>query len=289
MRTVQPAEDGLVTLTPAQEVAVDVPPAPRRRARGLLPDRLAAARPPRWWEEIIFVLLAYWLYSLVRDTVPTHEVAALHRAQAILRFEQALHIDIERPINLFVASVHPIAYVADYFYATLHFVVTVAVLVWLYRSHPMRYRSLRSVLFATNLVGLFGFWVYALAPPRMLTADGFIDTVVRFHTWGSWASGDVASASNQFAAMPSLHIGWSLWSGVIIVMLARRRWVRILGALYPVATFLVIMGTANHFVLDALGGVVALALGFAIQRLLSGRAAFALPDQASEASAPAVA
>jgi hypothetical protein len=71
--------------------------------------------------------------------------------------------------------------------------------------------------------------------------------------------------------MPSLHIGWSLWCALALVTLAERPWVRVLGALYPVATFFVIIGTANHFVLDAVGGAATLCLAIAIQRLLSGR------------------
>jgi PAP2 superfamily protein len=107
-----------------------------------------------------------------------------------------------------------------------------------------------------------------------MTSQVFIDTVVKYHTWGSWGSGDVAKVSNQFAAMPSLHIGWSLWAGITLFMLSRRWWIRALGLLYPVATFFVIIGTANHFVLDAVGGVVVLALGFLIQRVLTGRPAY---------------
>ena len=71
--------------------------------------------------------------------------------------------------------------------------------------------------------------------------------------------------------MPSLHIGWSMWCAFAIVALAERRWVKALGALYPLATFFVIIGTANHFVLDAIGGVATLGVAILIQRLLSGR------------------
>ena len=112
---------------------------------------------------------------------------------------------------------------------------------------------------------------------QMLAAQGFVDTVESFDTWGSYASGDLAKASNQFAAMPSLHIGWSLWCGIVIVALAERSWVRVLGGIYPVATLFVIIGTGNHYLLDAVGGVLALALGFGVQRLLSGRPALAPP------------
>jgi hypothetical protein len=248
-----------------------------RRTVALLPERVRAVRRPRWWQEIAFVAICYWLYSLVRNAVPDHQTAAGHRAADLFAAERWLHIDVERSVNQFVAGVSWLAYACNYYYATLHFVVTIGVLVWLYLRHPLRYRSIRSVLFATNLVALLGFYFYALAPPRMYPEHGFVDTIIAFHTWGSWGSADVAAASNQYAAMPSLHIGWALWCAVVIVALAERRWVRVLGAAYPVATLFVVVATANHFLLDAVGGVLVLVCGFVIQRLLSGRPAFAPP------------
>jgi hypothetical protein len=94
-----------------------------------------------------------------------------------------------------------------------------------------------------------------------------------FHTWGNYESGNLSHASNQFAAMPSMHVGWSLWAGLALFWLARRRWVRWLGIAYPVVTLLVIMATANHFILDAVGGAAALGLGFLLQRAWSGQPA----------------
>jgi hypothetical protein len=245
-----------------------------RASRGfaLLPERVRAIRPPRWWQEIGFILIVYYLYSLVRNAVPSHETGAFNRAQTVLSIERRLHINIEHTLNNLVAHTHWLAYICNYYYATLHFVVTIGVLIWLYVKHPLRYRSMRSVLIVTNLVALVGFWFISVAPPRML--HGYVDTVVKFHTWGSLASPGLAKESNQFAAMPSLHIGWSLWCAFAIVTLARRPWVRVIGALYPVATLFVILGTANHYVLDAVGGAAALALAIVGQRILSGRSAY---------------
>ncbi len=93
---------------------------------------------------------------------------------------------------------------------------------------------------------------------------------MKYHTWGSWGSNSVSKVSNQFAAMPSLHIGWSLWAGLTLFMLSGKWWIRALGLLYPVVTFFVIIGTANHYTLDAVGGVVALLGGYLIQWLLTG-------------------
>lgn len=260
------ADEMTATDTRAQAAAL-------RRPRALLPERIRRPRHPHWWQEVLFVGICYELYSLVRNAVPSHEHVALDRARDVLSLERWAHVDIEHPLNRLVSHTHALAYLCNYYYATLHFVVTIAVMVWLYRCHPLRYRAARTVLMAATVLALLGFWLYALAPPRMLS--GFTDTIVTFHTWGSWGSSGIDSASNQFAAMPSLHIGWSMWCASVLVRVAKRPWVRVLGALYPVATLLVILGTANHFLLDAVGGVVVLAAGFGVQRVLSGRAALA--------------
>jgi hypothetical protein len=246
---------------------------------------LRAVRAPRWWQEIGFIAIVYYLYSLVRNAVPSHETGAFDRAKTLLSFETRLHFNIELSLNRLVAGHVWLAYICDYFYATLHFIVTIGVLIWLYRKHPLHYRAIRSVLIFTNLIALVGFWFVSVAPPRLL--GGYVDTVVQFHTWGSFASPGLAKESNQFAAMPSLHIGWSLWCAFAIVALAKRRWVRILGALYPLATTFVILGTANHYVLDALAGAATLLLAVGIERLVAARpiyvrGAFDLPTLAPD-------
>jgi hypothetical protein len=86
--------------------------------------------------------------------------------------------------------------------------------------------------------------------------------------------------------MPSLHISWAVWSGIAIWICARRTWVRCLGALHPVATLVVIVGTANHFILDAVGGVLILLAAFGIQWLLSGHGAFVAPVDAPDFGLP---
>lgn len=262
------------------------PPAPvdgfvdHRRGDGRGNSRAGAVRAfrgglrrPPLWQEFLFIGVSYLLYSLIRNGVPTHSVGARHRAEALYALERALHIDVELSINRFVASIHWLSLTADYWYALMHFVVTVGVLVWLYLRHPARYRSARSVLLATNLIALVTFWGFSLAPPRMLSAYGFVDTVVRDHIWGSWGSSGMDTASNQYAAMPSLHIGWALWCSVVVVTLVRRRWLKTLAVAYPVVTLLVILATANHFVLDAVGGAAALGCGLAVQPLLFRRPA----------------
>jgi len=148
------------------------------------------------------------------------------------------------------------------------------VLLWLFLAHSRIYRGARTVLFVTSLLALAGFWLYPLAPPRLLPQYGYIDTLLKFHTWGSLADPKIAEHSNQFAAMPSLHMAWALWVGVSLLYCARRMWVRLLGVVYPLCTLAVIVGTANHFFIDALAGLLVFLGGVLAQFLMSGRSAF---------------
>jgi hypothetical protein len=248
---------------------------PRRsRFNGLFPDRLLRHRAPRWWQELLLIAIGYFLYGRVRNLVPDQASIAMRHGRGVQHLQAALHLNFELSVNRFVAGHEWLAQVMDYYYATLHFVVTIAVLIWLFVQHPRVYRGVRTVLFATSLIALAGFYLYPLAPPRLLPQYGYIDTLLKFHTWGSLADPGIAQHSNQYAAMPSLHIGWALWCGVAVVYCARRTWVRVLGAIYPVWTLMVIIGTANHFLIDAVAGVLVFLAGVGVQYLLSGHSAF---------------
>ncbi|MCX4701355.1 MULTISPECIES: phosphatase PAP2 family protein [Streptomyces] len=243
---------------------------------GLL-HRLRAPRRPRLWFEILLIAVSYWTYSLIRNAVPEQRAEALRNADWIWKVEHQLGIAVEESVNHGVNSVTWLIVGMNYYYATLHFVVTLGVLVWLYRSHPGRYAATRLVLFATTGVALVGYYLYPLAPPRLMNGGDFVDTVMVHQTWGSMASGDLKNMSNQYAAMPSMHIGWSLWCGLTIFALASVPWVRVLGLLYPTATLVVIVATANHFWLDAVGGMVCLAFGFTVARVWYGALPYQLP------------
>ncbi|MEL5957215.1 phosphatase PAP2 family protein [Streptomyces sp. CLV115] len=238
---------------------------------------LRSPRRPRLWFEILLVAASYWMYSLVRNAVPEQRTDALRNADRIWSAEKYLGIAVEQTVNHAVNSVTWLIVSMNYYYATLHFVVTVCVLVWLFRRHPGRYAAARLALFATTGVALLGYYLYPLAPPRLMNGGRFIDTVLVHHTWGSMASGNFKNMSNQYAAMPSIHIGWSLWCGLTVFALAAAPWARVLALLYPTITLVVIVSTANHFWLDALGGMACLAFGYAVSYAWYGSLPHHLP------------
>ncbi|MFF0432514.1 phosphatase PAP2 family protein [Streptomyces sp. NPDC004327] len=249
--------------------------------------RSRTPRRPRIWFEVLLIAVSYWTYSLIRNAVPEQKAQALKNADWVWQTEHTLGLAFEHAVNQAVNSVTWLIVGMNYYYATLHFVVTIGVLVWLYRWHPGRYAAFRTVLFATTAVALVGYYLYPLAPPRLMTGGHFTDTVLVHDTWGSMASGNLKHMSNQYAAMPSMHIGWSLWCGLTVFLLAKAPWARILGLLYPTATLVVIVATANHFWMDALGGAVCLTFGFAVSYVWFGTHPHRLPKLVEPATVPA--
>jgi hypothetical protein len=286
---------------PAHDLAEDTPDAlvdpprrglPRRlagRLPVLLPARLRPLGRPNLLLDVVLIAVSYGLYTLIRDVEPAQHTAPIHRAHDILSLEETLHINIEHALNHGINHVTWLIVLMNYYYATLHFVITIGVLLWVYFRHPQVYRSVRTVLGATTWLALVGFYFYALAPPRLAFAPGyFLDTGVLHHTWGATSnSGGMNAVSNQYAAMPSMHIGWSTWCALTIFMLTENRWVRWGSLLYPVFTFTVILATANHFVIDAVAGLITLAAGFGLQRVLQGRPAYRPPVLSEPATSAA--
>ncbi|MER8222819.1 phosphatase PAP2 family protein [Streptomyces sp. NPDC094143] len=225
--------------------------------------------------ELLLIRVTYAAYSQVRlaatggSNSAGRAEAEEHGAQ-IHALERALRIDIEHWANHTVAGIDWLREFFDYYYTSFHFAVPLTVLAVLYGRRPADYRWARSALGITTLLALAGFWLYPLAPPRLMPALGFIDTVHGVQDFSQPDYGTLTALTNQYAAMPSLHFGWSLWCGVVIAVVARGRWVKALGAVHPLLTAVAIVVTGNHWVLDAVGGAVVVGAGFGLGYLLTG-------------------
>ncbi|WP_058044635.1 bifunctional glycosyltransferase 87/phosphatase PAP2 family protein [Streptomyces roseifaciens] len=220
--------------------------------------------------ELMLLRVGYWVYSFIRAQATGERSLAEAHGRQILGIEEFLHIDVEHGFNHFVAGIGWLTDSMNYYYGTFHFLVPVSLLVYLYVRRPGTYRWARTALSLATLMALAGFWAYPLAPPRLMPGLGFIDTANGPQDLAHPDFGALTELSNQYAAMPSLHIGWSLWCGVVIAAVAPKPWMKCLGMLYPLLTLSVIVGTANHYVLDAVGGALVVLSGFAVQYALSG-------------------
>lgn len=232
--------------------------------------RARLRRPPVLWREIVLIAICFAIYSLLQDHGSRNVGAALHHGRELLRVEVGLHIDIEHALNTSLAGVEPLAVLANYFYISLHFLVPIGVLLWLYAAHRASYLAERRVLLMATLVSLAGFYAFPTAPPRMLPGAGFIDTLARFDTIGGYESGPTRELSDQFAAMPSVHVVFACWVGLVMFRYAAHRVVRVAWLFYPAAMIAVILGTGNHYLLDVFAGFLTLAIGAAVSAGLSG-------------------
>lgn len=229
---------------------------------------------PRWLREFLFVVVIYAGYEASRGLHQGAASVATRNGWGILRWEQAWGLAPEHLLSQSLIHVPPLAVAAAYFYSTMHYVITPVVLLWLYRCHSDRYRPARTTLAISTIIGLVGFYVLPTAPPRLLAGSGIPDTLFDVRNWGWWGSeGSIPrgfdAVANQFAAMPSMHVGWALWCGVLVFRHASRPWVRWTGAAYPVLTTLVVLSTGNHYLVDAVAGAVVMATGVALTSRLS--------------------
>ncbi|GAA2567558.1 MULTISPECIES: phosphatase PAP2 family protein [Streptomyces] len=221
----------------------------------------------RWWTELPLIVLVYACYSAGRLLVRGDVSDAVDHGLALLDIEKALHLNAEHPLNRLFTSEPWIGVPADFWYASLHYLVTPAVLIWIFRSRAVRYRAARTWLMTSTFIGLIGFTLLPTCPPRLLDAShGFVDTMAQYSSYGWW--GGEASAprgmggmTNQYAAMPSLHVGWALWCGVMLWRYGGTRVTKVAAVVYPLVTTIVVMGTANHYFLDAVAGAAVMGAG----------------------------
>jgi hypothetical protein len=203
----------------------------------------------------VLIVLFYGAYTLTRLLVnPEGTAGAFTHADQVLALERALGLDVELGLNQALLDAPWLARVANVFYVSAHFAVTLAIAVWIYLHRPEHYRWFRTSLIVATALALIGFWAYPLAPPRFLSDHGFVDPVTALHTLGLYSAPGSGTLANQYAAMPSMHAGWALWCGFVLVKLGIHGWVKVLGMLYPATTVLVILATANHYILDAVAG-----------------------------------
>ncbi|HEV2924063.1 MAG TPA: phosphatase PAP2 family protein [Solirubrobacteraceae bacterium] len=222
-------------------------------------------RRSRWWVEALALLWLLWVYEALTNFAPLRLHVAVAHAEGLLHAEQALHLDPEQALDTWLAGQHTLGVILSDYYDNAHFVVTFGLLGWLWWRRADIYRPLRNSLVLVNLLAFIVFWLYPVAPPRMLA--GFIDIVESSHAVGSFHSGSLASHADELAAMPSLHIAWAVWCSLALWRMSARRWVRGLAILYPSITAFAVIATGNHFVFDIIGGLLAIGLSVAIVRL----------------------
>jgi len=219
-----------------------------------LPHASAATPAPRrspWWLELLTIAWLAWVYDLVNNLAPLRLQVALRHARGILRLERSLGIDPELSLDRWLVGHKTLAVALSDYYDNVHFIATLGLLAYLWWRRADLYRPLRSALVLINVIGFAVFWLYPVAPPRLL--DGFTDIVASTDAFGSWHTGPLASEANQLAAMPSLHGAYPMLIAVFFWKGSSNR-KRILLAAYPLCMAFSLVYSGEHFVIDIFVG-----------------------------------
>ena len=227
-----------------------------------------------WVLELGIGIGIYLFYDWLRDKTAGSGAVALRNAEQLVNLEKNLGLYHERAIQHAFVSLGWFMSFWNIYYGTIHFVMPVVALVWLYRKAPQRYVRWRNTIVCMLAISIVLFWLYPLMPPRLMPAHyDFTDAAARFFNFGpqvkvQFGANEAPTAAairqfgNLFAAMPSLHVGWSTWSALAVWPLLRRPWAKVLWALYPVTILFCVVVTANHWILDAVGGWLVLGTGY---------------------------
>jgi hypothetical protein len=228
--------------------------------------RTAGSRLPRGWGDLLrqfaFFFVAYQGYQLVRGIADGRDAVALANGVHVIHLERSLGAFFEPGFQQAFISHQWLIEIANWMYFNTHFLVTISFLAWLYLFRNDNFNFVRNMFMVAMGLALIGYALFPTAPPRMFPGVGFTDTIDVFTNMNQ----DSSFASvlvNPYAAVPSMHIAFSLMVAVCAVSLVRSVWARAVWSAYPLLVFFVIVVTANHFWFDAAAGAAVACLAAA--------------------------
>ncbi len=231
--------------------------------------RLAARRVYRDFTEIGIVALAFLLYFIVRGGVVDRDGEAQANAADIIDLQRTLGFFWEPDLNSFILDYGALIQLMDAVYFWLDFPLIVVIGMWLYFSgRRHQYTVARDALLASGAIALVVYWLYPVAPPRLLPPEfGFVDTLAEYNHL-SYQAQSTGLFVNPYAAVPSLHYGWAVLVGGVLFWTTGNLWLRAGAALLAPAQLAAILFTANHYMIDAMAGLVVALLGLLVAMAL---------------------
>ena len=227
-----------------------------------------------------FIAALYALWQLAASATVMGTSGAFPRARWIERFERDVHLPSELDAQHLITP-HPVlAQACNLYYATMHFAALGLLLVWLFVRHRDRYPAVRTTIVLLTGACLL-IQLIPVAPPRLLPELGYVDTAEQYGQ--SVYTALQAVGPDQLSAMPSVHVGWAVLIGVVVIGISTSPW-RWLVLIHPAITIFVVAATANHFWLDGIVAVALLALSMGAQ--WAARRAFASWRQRRGADSP---
>jgi hypothetical protein len=228
----------------------------------------AAARERRLWivGQVVLLAVVYLTYTRLRMFAEGARWVAARNAYDVIAFERRIGLFHEKAVQDVFIHHLTLMKAWNVYYGFVHFLVPIVAITVLLRGDRTRYRRFRNTFWFLCGLGLVGFVMYPLMPPRFMPPTfGFVDSMNVIGGPGIKTQ-TASQVANAYAAMPSLHGGWSLWCACALVPVLKRRWAKALVCLHPVIQFFAIMVTGNHFWIDAVVGWLCLAVAYGLAR-----------------------
>ncbi|MDH3724892.1 MAG: phosphatase PAP2 family protein [Thermoleophilia bacterium] len=213
--------------------------------------------------EIGIFVAALLVYQGSRAFVIGDTSTAFQNAAGVVEWEKSYGLFFELSIQRWALANIELVEVLNYFYLSAHWIVTTAFFVWLWHRRKGVYPYVRNAFLLANGIALTIFMVYPVAPPRLMRSSGFVDTLNRVSDV-DLHGGLLSGWFNPYAAVPSMHFGYSIMIALVAMWLIRAWPLRFLALAYPAVVFITIVGTGNHFVIDAVAGTAVVAAGFVL-------------------------
>jgi hypothetical protein len=208
------------------------------------------------------VLTGYVLYEAGRVVARGDYPTAHANALSVIDFERATGLFQERRVQAWMFETPGAEDVMMWLYAHLFLGVVLAALLWLFFTDSQRFRKLGIALGTAALLTVITVRLFPVAPPRLTPEAGIVDTFA--------ARGREITFVNQYAAVPSLHVGWLAACGIVVALSLGKWWGWF--ALIPAALMTVaVTATGNHLIVDYIVGVIYVLAPLTVMELLARR------------------
>ncbi len=215
-------------------------------------------------QEAVLVVIAFLVYFFIRGAVVDRAGEALANGLDLIALERALGFYWELEWQSWIIDEYWAVRVMNWIYFWGHMPLVVVLAVFLFIWHRSTYGLVRTAFLASGAIGVVIYALYPVAPPRLIPFAGYIDTMAVLDRVGYQAQ-EAQAFVNPYAAVPSLHFGWSMLLGGAFAWVGRRHALVVIGGvLWPVLMLFSIVMTANHFIIDAVFGAIVSLAGLAI-------------------------
>ncbi len=237
-----------------------------------VPRPLARDRLSRAWHlyrgvglhEVVVVVVSFLLYFLIRGAVVDREAEAIARGLRLLELERDLGMYWELEMQSWILDSYFAIKAMNWIYFWGHMPLVAIFAVWLFAWHRRSYYLVRNAFLISGAIGLLCYALWPLAPPRLIPLAGYVDTMAEYDRIGYQAQ-ELKTFVNPYAAMPSLHFGWSMLIAGVVAWVGRRNpFLVILGVVWPIAMLFAVVVTGNHFILDAVAGAAVCGVGLVL-------------------------